>query len=315
MLSVIIPTKDRCDVFKETLNTLMRAVEGMDAEVIVVNDSTTPLEVEPELFVPTVKILQNPKSGVASARNYGAANALGDLLLFLDDDILVSKKSLLHTLTLHCDLGKACVNLNWEYTPSLNAELPKTAFGRFLEYYKMTSFRGWYADETTWKVNELFPSRSIASFHLSIKKSDFIAAGGYDESFPFSGFEDYDFSERLKKSNVLFFIDSRITVFHNEVDRMNFNNWLASQERRATTRRVAVSRGYAEFILNYNVIKSCVLRLVLLVEGAMVKTINMCSQLHFFDPIAFKLIAFIQASRIFKGYHSPMRAVKRNADV
>jgi glycosyltransferase involved in cell wall biosynthesis len=39
--SVIIPTKDRLGILGETLQAVSRAMEDIDAEIIVVNDSKT----------------------------------------------------------------------------------------------------------------------------------------------------------------------------------------------------------------------------------------------------------------------------------
>lgn len=103
---------------------------------------------------------------------------------------------------------------------------------------------------------------SVASFHLSISRSYFDLTGGYNEQFPYAGFEDYDFPPKLKKAGLQFYIDSRVVVNHNEADRLNLENWLANQHRRAATRKVAVNLGYRELKLEYGWMKGLVLATV-----------------------------------------------------
>lgn len=302
-LSVIVPTKDRGLVLHRTLSALSESLWGLESEVVVVNDGKDPLTPLMQSF-PEFHFIKNPGRGVASARNFGVTKASGSLLLFLDDDILVSAQSVRHVIALHEEHRKACFNLNWEYTEELNGKLQETLFGRFLQYHRMTSFRGWYNDENSWRENELFESKSVASFHLSIERNCFLKSGGYNEGFPFAGFEDYDFPLRLRAAGVRFFIDTRVTVYHNEMDRLNMTNWLNSQEQRAVTRRFAVGQGYDELTLSYNPVKRAIFQSILRTESAIRKALTAFDRILFFDWLGRRIIALMQASRIFKGYCS-----------
>jgi glycosyltransferase involved in cell wall biosynthesis len=88
LISVIIPTFNR-------ENTLARAIKSVTAqtldnwELIIVDDGSTDRTAEVvSKFMDSDRIyyyIQNNK-GVSSARNYGAALAKGDYLIFLDSD-------------------------------------------------------------------------------------------------------------------------------------------------------------------------------------------------------------------------------------
>ena len=302
ILSIIIPTKDREPIFNKTLDYASQAIGHLHAEIIVVNDSKSSSPKIPEQ-VANVKLLNNPKSGVASARNLGAKNSTGDLLLFLDNDILISRQSIDHILALHAQHENSAINLNWTYTPAIQKLLNDNYFGRFLEAHRLTSFKGWY-QEPSWQVDALFASSSVASFHLSLSRSVFEQTGGYAEDFPHSGFEDYDFPKRLRKNGIGFYIDSRVSVYHNETDRLNIENWLLHQERRAATRKVAVNLGYQELELHYGLMKRGVLSIVNFFSAFELNILKIWPNHKFFDPLCFKLIAIIQAARIYKGYTS-----------
>ncbi len=298
-LSIIIPTKDRPDIFRQTIHVVVEASKHLQSEIVVVNDS---LKGVPDLPNDTrIKLVQNPRQGVAAARNFGFTQTTGDVLLFMDDDILVSAKTLDHVMDLHSRHENACFNLNWEYTPETLEKISRHPFSRFLHRNGMTSFKGWYNDNS-WKDNALFPSRSVASFHLSIRRADFQRSGGYDEKFPFAGFEDYDFPLRLKRIGLQFYIDTRIRVYHNEVDRLDLDNWLASQERRAVTRRKAVMLGYKELALVYRAPKKFILRSICRFELVLKKSLGLIPNLKFMDPLYFGMVSALQASRIYKGY-------------
>lgn len=300
-LSIIIPTKDRGDIFLQTLQHAVESIKHLDAEVLIVNDSKTT-----KINLPAknnVRILDNPKTGVAAARNFGVKESSGELLLFLDDDILISKKSIDHVLMLHDQIQDACFNLNWNYPPALNASLEKSQFGRFMKAHQLTYFKGWYND-ITWKDEALFKSKSVASFHLSILRKDFQKTKGYNEQFPHAGFEDYDFPLQLARAGISFYIDSRVTVHHNEADRSNLQNWLNSQQRRAATRKVAVGIGYTELQLEFGSIKKVLLKTINLLHDGILVLLAITPNYKPLDFIYFRLVAALQAGKIFKGYTS-----------
>jgi len=88
-VSVVIPTHDRRAMLRRALDALARQSYPLSlVEIIVVadgcSDGTESTAVEPPL---AGRIVAQPCSGAAVARNTGAALAAGDLLLFLDDDV------------------------------------------------------------------------------------------------------------------------------------------------------------------------------------------------------------------------------------
>ncbi len=300
-LSVIIPTKDRGAVFDHSLHAALEATSHLHSEIIVVNDS--------KIFQPSVpvtekvRLLSNSKAGVASARNLGVSNSTGKILLFLDDDVVISKQSVDHILQLHKDYTNACFNVNWVYPPELENLITKSAFGRFLQAHGMNSVKGWNND-TGWKDNALFPSKSVASFHLSILRTDFNKTNGYNEAFPYAGFEDHDFPQRLKNAQINFFIDSRVTVYHNEADRFNLQAWVNNQQRRAATRKVAVDLGYTDLRIEYGFLKKIVLQTLSIGIPIVLAILSMLPNYKIFDKLYFKLLSAIIAIKIFKGYPS-----------
>lgn len=303
-LSIVIPTKDRGGILDATLAAAVKAVDGLRAEIIVVNDSKTR---EPVLLSdPRVRQINNPKQGVASARNCGARVATGEVILFLDDDIVISPESVRHVLSVHRQLDGIALNLDWIYPPEILRGLDGESFGRFLINHNMTTFKGWYANPG-WKENQLFESLSVASFHLSLRRTDFERSEGYDEEFPHAGFEDFDFPIRLKKAGMRFFIDTRQMVYHNESDRTTMKPWLENQERRAMTRAIAVRRGYSELTIDYTPGKRRLLSLILACQPLIQAFMKMIPSSKGLDSLEFRLIGALQAAKIYRGYMTGMK--------
>ncbi len=84
--SVIIPTYNRGWVIKESVNSVLRQ-NFNDYEVIVVVDGSVDdtLEILKE-FNDKIIVLKKENEGPSQARNFGAKNAKGEYLIFLDDD-------------------------------------------------------------------------------------------------------------------------------------------------------------------------------------------------------------------------------------
>jgi len=84
--SVIIPTYNRGWVIKESVNSVLRQ-NFNDYEVIVVVDGSVDDTVEIlKEFNDKIIVLKKENEGPSQARNFGAKNAKGEYLIFLDDD-------------------------------------------------------------------------------------------------------------------------------------------------------------------------------------------------------------------------------------
>ena len=78
-ISVIIPTFDRGEIFDECIQSVLKSIGSHD-EIIVVNDSQKKHALQLKSTDHRIRIFDNPKNGVASARNLGAPNAKGENL-------------------------------------------------------------------------------------------------------------------------------------------------------------------------------------------------------------------------------------------
>ena len=89
-LSIIIPTLNEESVLETTLNSL-RELTSVDAEVIVSDGHSTDQTVEIAKRFADKVIVHDGKTrqNISEGRNAGAAIASGDILLFLDADVVI----------------------------------------------------------------------------------------------------------------------------------------------------------------------------------------------------------------------------------
>ncbi|MBI2179808.1 MAG: glycosyltransferase family 2 protein, partial [Deltaproteobacteria bacterium] len=87
-LSIIVPVYNNSRDLKECLSAI-KAASPPNTEVIVVDDASTD-DTFPTASRWGVRALQLAKnSGVAAARNYGARHARGEILFFVDADVVI----------------------------------------------------------------------------------------------------------------------------------------------------------------------------------------------------------------------------------
>ena len=300
-LSIIIPTKDRDNVFLKTLNSLYPAIKNYPSEIIVINDSKTKSIQVPEKYNNNTIVFNNPKNGVASARNFGATKAKYPNLLFIDDDMLVQENTieqLNNTINL---CPNTAINFNWIYPPQLIEQIQKTQFGRYLITHKFTSLKGW-SNNLTWKDDKIFEADLVASYFLFISKENFNKVGGYNELFPHAGAEDFEFAKRLKQSEIIGLCNPLCIVWHNEEDRVDLKSWLKRKERSAETRKIAVDLGNTEMLINDNFIKKQIALMLYRFNQLLFFTLKAIPNYKTFDSLYFFITNRLLSAYLYHGY-------------
>ena len=95
--SVVIPTYNRKPILEKCLDALENQVlipEIEDFEIVLVDDGSTDgtkdwLNAKANAF-PHVRLLEQEHGGPASGRNLGVDKAYGDVIVFIDSDLVVT---------------------------------------------------------------------------------------------------------------------------------------------------------------------------------------------------------------------------------
>lgn len=300
-ISIIIPTKDRGQVFDKSINAALIAAMDCNAEIIVVNDSKTNIPLIP-VNKNVITLLNNSKSGVASARNLGASIARSNYLLFIDDDIIIDINSLQFAISFLEKNVNCCINVNWEYPTNLYNKCLSTSFGRFMLSNELNNLRGWRKNEK-WLDNEIFEVNCGASYFLGMSKLNFNLLGGYNEKFPYAGCEDYEFNARIIKNNIKIYIEPRVTVFHNEEDKLELLVWLKRNYNGGVTLKIGYDLGYNEVKVQTSFLKKIIYNILNPFEKIIFLIVKNIPNYKFFDPITHKGINVLIGLNIFNGYN------------
>ena len=176
LLSVIIPAFNEERYLPETLSRIVEAIAlcRCRVELVVVDNGSADLTAAvAERFGATV--VRDPVHNVAHVRNVGARSAHGDVLVFIDADVVVPREFLDKVAEAMSD--PACLGGSPDVVHRVNSTL--------LRVY----FRAW-----RWIGLQLGLAQGAAQF---CRASAFGALNGYDEA-QFMG-EDVDFYYRLRR--------------------------------------------------------------------------------------------------------------------
>ncbi len=188
-ISVVIPTYNRLPILKKSLAALEkqkltdRKINGY--EIVLVDDGSRDKTLvwlaENQAKLPHVKIFQQNHQGAAAARNLGVTNAVGDTIIFIDSDLVVTESF----LQSHADaLVRGEDNLQSDRLFTYGAVINTNNFDNpTSEPYKITDFSAAY----------------FATGNVAIARKWLEKAGLFDTGFQLYGWEDLELGVRLKK--------------------------------------------------------------------------------------------------------------------
>lgn len=236
--SIVVPTFLRPAALRQTLAALASLDYPRDRyEVIVVDDgdSDETARVVGSLDAPgvPVRLERQRRLGAARARNRGAGVANGEFLLFCDDDMVLAPGDLRERVRAFARHGDVAVAARWEFSPAATGALMSTPFGRYridLERH----FQDQAAGEPLDGDPACLRMELVAAAVLSLARERFAELGGFDESFPFAGAEDQDFSLRARAAGMTLLLDTRICALHND-NNFTLRDYCARERRSAQT--------------------------------------------------------------------------------
>ena len=177
--STIIPTIGRTALRRAVRSVLEQNFSHADYEIIVVNDSGSPLLNEEWQHSPQVKVVNTVRVERCVARNAGAAIARGQYLHFLDDDDWL----LPGALNAFWKLSQQKPDVSWLYGGTVLYDRDEQPVIDLIHHLQGNCF-------TQVMAGEWIPIQS--SF---INRLDFLKVGGFNPLIP--GIEDTDLARRM----------------------------------------------------------------------------------------------------------------------
>lgn len=210
LFSVIIPTCNRSELLVKCLDLLALEYQNFEAwnyEIIVSDDSIS--NFTQKLIYKKykcVKWVKGPQKGPAANRNNGAKYAIGEWLVFTDDDCFP-------TGTWLSSYGNAILNNNVKVFEGLTD-----------------------VDRRKQRFDEVAPINikggNLWSCNFAIKKNFFFSIKGFDENFPFPAMEDTDLLIRIKKlEDIMFLPQAKVIHPWRKVKPFSsYKKWLVSHK-------------------------------------------------------------------------------------
>lgn len=199
-ISVIVPVYNAQNTLGETLAAAC-ASDYPDFEVVVVDDYSTDDSRKIAEQHP-VRLVRQPRNmGVAKARNRGADEARGEVLVFIDSDIVAAPDSLMR-------FAEA-----FESDPAIKV-VGGVMSGALHDKRWGVSFIGLksvYILDARHRGKKTYESCCFPSYAGAVTKEAFEEVGGFDTSLGGIGGEDYDLGLRLMRHHkIVYFTDIKL---------------------------------------------------------------------------------------------------------
>jgi len=208
-VSVIIPVYNPSPEFFDCLTALARSTHA-PFEVIIVDDCSTP-PVDLSSTPLTVTLIRADESlGPGGARNLAATKAHGELLLFIDADVVIERDTI-QKIVVRFEGDAHIAALSGLYTYRSNYDNLSSVYHNLYIEYKQHHVPedGPYADTAI----------------LGVRKEIFDAAGGFRTAM-FTG-EDLEFGYRLYSEGYKVCCDPRVRVSHHKF--LSFKGWIKNR--------------------------------------------------------------------------------------
>lgn len=223
-VSVIIPTFNGSARIANCIEALLPQLAGRDAEIVVVNDGSTDNTAEVVARYPAVRLLTQTNAGPAAARNRGAREAKGSIILFTDDDCVPMPDWLSSMVAAFDDPD--VVGAKGVYRTR-----QQSLIARFVQIE--------YEDRYRWMAG--FPTIDfVDTYSAGFRRQKFLEMDGYDISFPVACAEDVELSYRMSARGWKMKFAPSAVVYHTHPDTLR--SYLKKKYKFAFWRVLAVRK-------------------------------------------------------------------------
>jgi GT2 family glycosyltransferase len=205
LCSVIVPVYNGAATILRCLEALAgQTVAATSYEVIVVDDGsqdeTAPrvqrwIDLHPAV---QVRLVRQPNTGPAAARNRGASLAQAPILLFTDADCAPTPTWVAAMLAAFAD--PAVMGAKGVYRTDQQGVAPRFVQAEYEDRYD--------------RMRGLPSIDFIDTYSAGYRRSVFLANGGFDTTFPTASVEDQEFSFRLARQGLRLVFAPQAQVFH-----------------------------------------------------------------------------------------------------
>lgn len=216
-LSIVIPTYRRPAILKACLEHLEKQTIVNQLEVIVVNDGHDPETesvVNGKTWMMPVMYKEVPKSQQGVARNVGVKDATGDIVIFINDDILLDPNACAMHLSMHSKHPHAAVLGFTEWDPAVGI----TPVMRWLDETGWQFAYGKLGEYAGKEIPAEWQHRVTYASHVSVPR-EIALSTPFPENLTEYGWEDIVWGAEIQKKNVpLLYEPSAKALHHHHIE-------------------------------------------------------------------------------------------------
>lgn len=215
LVSIILVTYNNVDLTHQCLDSIYNKTDEPTFEVIVVDnasqDDTPYFLMEYTSTHPNMKVILNPiNEGFARGNNIGAAVALGEYLVFLNNDTVVTRGWLAGLLRHLKDPTVGMVGPVTNYS-SNESRIPVDYDPSSPDLVGLDAFAEKYTHQHT---GQAFEVEMLLLLCVAIRRTVYDEVGGIDERYGIGMFEDEDFAQEIRNKSYKLLCAEDVFIHH-----------------------------------------------------------------------------------------------------
>ncbi len=199
-VSVVVPAYNAQQTISHAIQSLVSQSYTGDIEILIVDDGSTDKTQQIVRSFREVRYVRQENAGPAAARNRGASDSKGEIILFTDSDCIPHRDWVEKIVGGFSSDGTGAV------CGSYGIANPENILARCIH------------QEIMFRHRFLMPSypKAFGSYNVAVRRAVFFGVGGFDETYRRASGEDNDLSYRIIKSGrCIFFVkDALVDHYH-----------------------------------------------------------------------------------------------------
>lgn len=232
-VSVIIPYRDRIDALRNTLAALSSQMTGHEFEIIVVDDGSRH---PPQALLDTkvvngrVRFISQKNAGISKARNSGLIASSGEVVVFLDCDMVVAEDFVERHALAFVRENEPLLQVGPRRLLSITPkDLSRDAI---FSLDSTEDDRSNFFERFSCDLSDLEIGYHLCFGHnMSMRRADCLALSGFDENFTGWGFEDCEFAYRMKNAGARLLFNPSVSCMHQyhefkwPIEKSRYHGW------------------------------------------------------------------------------------------